>query len=122
MIARHALADQSSLWRSVGFRERLMSLERLLDDVGPRMRTPLRPDQHLSVASACVSEGGSRRDQQGGQSSINQFVTTAVAEKVASTKTAGFFAARAGEADVEAARRILRREGGQSPEPEDRRE
>ena len=54
--------------------------------------------------------------------SINQFVTTAVAEKVAAMKTAEFFAARAGEADIEAARRILRRAGGRPPEPEDRPE
>ena len=52
--------------------------------------------------------------------SINQFVTTAVAEKVAALKTAEFFTARGKQADVEAARRLLRREGGQPPEPEDR--
>ena len=49
-------------------------------------------------------------------------MTTAVAEKVAAMKTAEFFAARAGEADIEAARRILRRAGGRPPEPEDRPE
>lgn len=54
--------------------------------------------------------------------SINQFVATAVAEKVAAMKTADFFAARAAEADIEAARRILRRAGGQPPEPDDRRD
>ena len=32
-------------------------------------------------------------------------------------KTADFFAARAAEVDIEAARRILRRAGGQPPEP-----
>ena len=46
--------------------------------------------------------------------------STAVAEKVAAMKTAEFFATRATEADIEAARRILRRAGGQPPEPEDR--
>ena len=54
--------------------------------------------------------------------SINQFVATAVAEKVAAMKTADFFAARAAEVDIKAARRILRRAGGQPPEPEDRLE
>ena len=34
-------------------------------------------------------------------------------------KTADFFAARAAEVDIEAARRILRRAGGQPPEPDD---
>ena len=47
-------------------------------------------------------------------------MATAVAEKVAAMKTTDFFATRATEADIEAARRILRRTGGQPPEPEDR--
>ena len=51
--------------------------------------------------------------------SINQFVTTAVAEKIAAMKTAEFFNARGAEADIEAARRLLRRDGGQPPEPDD---
>ncbi len=51
--------------------------------------------------------------------SINQFITTAIAEKVSATKTAEFFTARGGEADIETARRLLRRDGGQSPEPDD---
>ena len=52
--------------------------------------------------------------------SINQFVTTAIAEKIAAMKTAEFFTERGTEADIEAARRLLRRDGGQPPEPEDR--
>ena len=52
--------------------------------------------------------------------SINQFVTTAVAEKIAAMKTAEFFTACATQADVEAARRLLRRDGGQPPKPKDR--
>ena len=51
--------------------------------------------------------------------SINQFVTMAVAEKVAAMKTAEFFNERGAEADIEAARRLLRRDGGQPPEPDD---
>ena len=51
--------------------------------------------------------------------SINQFITMAVAEKIAAMKTAEFFTARGSEADVEAARRLLRRDGGQPPEPDD---
>lgn len=52
--------------------------------------------------------------------SINQFVTTAVAEKVSALRTAEFFATRGAEADIEAARRLLHRDGGQPPEPKDR--
>lgn len=51
--------------------------------------------------------------------SINQFVTTAVAEKIAAMKTAEFFSARGAGGDIEAARRLLRRDGGQPPEPDD---
>lgn len=52
--------------------------------------------------------------------SINQFVVMAVAEKVSAMRTAAFFATHAAEADIEAALCILRRGGGQPPEPEDR--
>ncbi len=54
--------------------------------------------------------------------SINQFVTTAVAEKVSAMRTAEFFTGRASRADVDAARRLLHRQGGQAPDPEDRLE
>ena len=72
---------------------------------------PLRLPASLKAAVAEISkEDGT---------SINQFVTTAVAEKVSAMKTAEFFNARGAEADIEAARRILRRRGGQPPDPED---
>ena len=51
--------------------------------------------------------------------SINQFVAMAVAEKVSAMKTGEFFAARRDAADVEAALRILRRDGGVPPDPDD---
>ena len=35
-------------------------------------------------------------------------------------RTAEFFAARNADADIEAARRLLRRDGGEPPDPEDR--
>ena len=52
--------------------------------------------------------------------SINQFVVVAVAEKLSAMKTAQFFAERRSRADPKAAVAILSREGGQPPEPEDR--
>ena len=52
--------------------------------------------------------------------SIDQFVAMAVAEKISAMKTAEFFTARGAEADFEAARRLLRRDGGQPPMPDDR--
>ena len=73
---------------------------------------PLRLPASLKAAVAAISkEDGT---------SINQFVTTAVAEKVSAMKTAEFFTTRGAEADLEAARRLLRRDGGQPPGADDR--
>lgn len=73
---------------------------------------PLRLPASLKAAVAEISKADG--------TSINQFVTTAVAEKVSALRTAEFFATRGAEADIEAARRLLHRDGGQPPEPEDR--
>ena len=73
---------------------------------------PLRLPKSLKEAAAHIA----REDG----TSFNQFVATAVAEKVSAMKTAEFFAARNADADIEAARRLLRRDGGQPPELEDR--
>lgn len=72
---------------------------------------PLRLPNSLkaAVARICREDG----------TSINQFVTTAVAEKVSATRTADFFAAQGTDADIDAALRLLRRNGGQPPEPHD---
>ena len=73
---------------------------------------PLRLPASLKAAVAEISkEDGT---------SINQFVTTAVAEKISAMKTAEFFTSRRANANIKTARRILRRKGGQPPEPEDR--
>lgn len=48
--------------------------------------------------------------------SMNQFVATAVAEKLAAMSTASLFAERKGRADLAAVlRRLLKRKGGQPP-------
>ncbi len=73
---------------------------------------PLRLPASPKAAVAEVA----RRDG----TSINQFVTTAVAEKLSAMRTAEFFAERRTSADIEEARRILFRNGGKEPEPEDR--
>lgn len=44
------------------------------------------------------------------------------ARQLSAMRAADFFAQRGERADLEAARRILRRQGGQTPEPEDRLE
>ena len=52
--------------------------------------------------------------------SVNQFVATAVAEKLAAMNTAAFFAARRDRADFAAFDRLMRRKGGEAPRPEDK--
>lgn len=53
--------------------------------------------------------------------SLNQFVATAVAEKLAVMSTAEFFAERKARADLTAFKRILKRKGGEAPRPGDER-
>ena len=73
---------------------------------------PLRLPSSLKQAVREVS----RQDG----TSINQFITTAVAEKLSAMRTAEFFAERDARADIDAARRLLRRRGGQPPHSNDR--
>lgn len=51
--------------------------------------------------------------------SVNQFVATAVAEKLAAMDTATFFAERRERADFRAFDRLMRRKGGEPPGPDD---
>lgn len=49
------------------------------------------------------------------RTSVNQFVATAVAEKVSVLQTARFFADRKARADFKAFDKLMRRRGGQPP-------
>jgi post-segregation antitoxin (ccd killing protein) len=51
--------------------------------------------------------------------SVNQFVATAVAEKLSAMNTAAFFAERRNRADFKAFDRLMRRKGGEQPRPDD---
>lgn len=51
--------------------------------------------------------------------SFNQFVATAVAEKLAAMNTAAFFLEHRERANYDAFDKIMRRAGGDKPEPED---
>ena len=53
--------------------------------------------------------------------SMNQFVATAVAEKLAVLDTANYFAERKSRADLVAFKRILKRKGGEPPRAGDER-
>ena len=59
-----------------------------------------------------------RRAKQEG-TSVNQFVATAVAEKLAAMGTAEFFAERRSCADFAAFDRLMQRQGGEAPGPDD---
>ncbi|PAT40530.1 toxin-antitoxin system HicB family antitoxin [Vandammella animalimorsus] len=52
-------------------------------------------------------------------STLNQFIVSAVAEKLAALKTADYFTQRAERGDMAAALATLGRAGGQQPEGED---
>lgn len=52
---------------------------------------------------------------------MNQFVATAVAEKLAVMSTAAFFAERKGRANLKAFKRLLERKGGEAPRVGDER-
>lgn len=68
---------------------------------------PLRLPRSLKQAVARLS----REDR----TSINQFVATAVAEKVSALQTATYFADRRARADFKAFDKIMKRKGGKTP-------
>ena len=51
--------------------------------------------------------------------SMNQFVATAVAEKLSAMRTAEFFASRKARANFKAFDKIMKRRGGKPPRPGD---
>ena len=72
---------------------------------------PLR----LPVSLKTAVEKVSKRDG----ASMNQFLVVAAAEKIAAMETERFFAERRERADDAAFLRILNRDGGEAPRPED---
>ena len=52
--------------------------------------------------------------------SLNQFIVTAVAEKLSAIKTADYFANRAKQGDINAALAMLSRAGGEPPQVDDK--
>jgi hypothetical protein len=72
---------------------------------------PLRLPISLKTALENIS------DRDG--TSMNQFLVVAAAEKIAAMQTEEFFSQRRNRADREAFRRILNRQGGEAPSPED---
>ncbi len=52
--------------------------------------------------------------------SLNQFIVTAIAEKMATLRTVDFFAERAARGNIAAALEIMSRSGGEAPREDDR--
>jgi len=73
---------------------------------------PLRLPRSLQDAVERIS----REDR----TSINQFVATAVAEKVSAMQTAQFFADRKARADFAPFDKVMRRRGGKTPRAGDK--
>jgi len=73
---------------------------------------PLRLPRSLKAAVERLS----REDR----TSINQFVATAVAEKVSALETARYFTDRRARADFKAFDKIMNRRGGEAPRAEDK--
>jgi hypothetical protein len=69
----------------------------------------------LPVSLKTAVERVSKRDG----ASMNQFLVIAAAEKIAAMETERFFAERRERADDAAFLRILNRDGGEAPRPED---
>ena len=76
------------------------------------------PSTYPLRLSRSVQAEVERRAKQDGIS-VNQFVATAVAEQLAAMSTAEFFAERRERADMKAFDRLMRRKGGEPPQPED---
>jgi hypothetical protein len=73
---------------------------------------PLRLPRSLKAAVERLSKED--------RTSINQFVATAVAEKVSALETARYFADRKARADFKAFDRIMNRRGGEPPRAADK--
>ena len=52
--------------------------------------------------------------------SMNQFIATAVAEKLAVLNTVAYFSTRKSRADLVTFKRLLKRKGGEAPRESDR--
>ncbi|MBS0366226.1 MAG: toxin-antitoxin system HicB family antitoxin [Proteobacteria bacterium] len=81
------------------------------------MKTPSNYALRLPASLKKTAQAAAREDG----STLNQFIVTAVAEKLAALKTAEYFADRAARGDKSRALRFLRRNGGEAPRKGDER-
>jgi hypothetical protein len=81
------------------------------------MRTPSNYALRLPASLKKSAETVAREDG----STLNQFIVSAVAEKVSALKTADYFSQRASRGKKSDALKFLRRSGGQAPRLGDER-
>ncbi len=81
------------------------------------MKTPSNYALRLPASLKRAAEVVAREDG----STLNQFIVSAVAEKVSALKTAEYFQDRATRGDKTKALRFLRRKGGEAPRSGDER-
>lgn len=77
------------------------------------------PSNYALRLPASLKQGAEQAAREDG-TTLNQFIVSAVAEKLSAMKTADYFAARARRGDLQQALDLLRRDGGQPPVDEDR--
>ena len=81
------------------------------------MKTPSNYALRLPASLKKTAEVVAREDG----TTLNQFIVSAVAEKVSALKTAAYFRDRAARGNKAKALRFLRRKGGEAPRPGDER-
>jgi hypothetical protein len=82
------------------------------------MKTPSNYALRLPASLKKAAEATAREDG----STLNQFIVSAVAEKVSALKTAEYFTGRAARGDKARALRFLSRKGGEPPRKDDERD
>ncbi|OSZ63420.1 YlcI/YnfO family protein [Hydrogenophaga sp. IBVHS2] len=77
------------------------------------------PSNYALRLPASLKQGAEQLAREDG-TTLNQFIVSAVAEKVSAMKTAQYFVERSGRGDLQAALALLGRPGGQPPAEDDR--
>jgi len=77
------------------------------------------PSNYALRLPASLKQGAEQVAREDG-TTLNQFIVSAVAEKLSAMKTADYFVDRAKRGDVQGALAFLSRAGGQPPVDEDR--
>jgi len=77
------------------------------------------PSNYALRLPASLKQGAEQVAREDG-TTLNQFIVSAVAEKLSAMKTAQYFSERAQRGDLQAALAFLSRPGGQPPADDDR--